>query len=175
MVELCYDMKRNFLLSLLLFAFSLVPLSRADETVNCKVRAAFSSTGSIGETVLQEIRQTRSKVSLALYGFDNPVFVDELTKVAARGVTVRVKIDAAKGTGKKESRLIEQLEAAGIRVNKVAPDGRNHNKFVVIDESKVITGSYNWTLKAEKNWENLLILDCPELAQRYEKEWETIR
>jgi phosphatidylserine/phosphatidylglycerophosphate/cardiolipin synthase-like enzyme len=56
----------------------------------------------------------------------------------------------------------------------VAPNGRNHNKFAVIDRKRVITGSYNWTLKSEGNWENLLILDCPELAKAYENEWERI-
>ena len=62
-----------------------------------------------------------------------------------------------------------------VRVQAVAPEGRNHNKFAVIDQDKVITGSYNWTLKAEKNWENLLILDCPELAKLYVREWEAIQ
>jgi phosphatidylserine/phosphatidylglycerophosphate/cardiolipin synthase-like enzyme len=57
----------------------------------------------------------------------------------------------------------------------VAPERKNHNKFAVIDGKRVITGSYNWTLKAEQNWENLLFLDCPELAEKYEQEWERIR
>jgi phosphatidylserine/phosphatidylglycerophosphate/cardiolipin synthase-like enzyme len=45
----------------------------------------------------------------------------------------------------------------------------------VIDGRRVLTGSYNWTQKAETNWENLLIIDCPELAKSYEAEWEKIR
>jgi phosphatidylserine/phosphatidylglycerophosphate/cardiolipin synthase-like enzyme len=65
-----------------------------------------------------------------------------------------------------------QSQVGGVEVQTVAPDGRNHNKFAIIDGRRVLTGSYNWTLKSEENWENLLILDCPALAKSYESEWE---
>ena len=43
-----------------------------------------------------------------------------------------------------------------------------HNKVMVIDNSTVITGSFNFTKAAEEsNAENLLILRSPELAARY--------
>ncbi len=168
-------MKKVLCLSIVLFASSVALSSHAKEALHCKVRATFSSGGSIGEAVAQEIRQTRSKLSLALYGFSNSALAEDLAKLAARGVTVRLKIDTEKSAERKESQVIKLLRTAGVRVETVAAEGRNHNKFAVIDESRVITGSYNWTLKAEKNWENLLILDCPELAKMYEKEWEAIR
>jgi phosphatidylserine/phosphatidylglycerophosphate/cardiolipin synthase-like enzyme len=44
---------------------------------------------------------------------------------------------------------------------------------MVIDGETVITGSFNFTKAAEqKNAENLLILDSPELAAFYAKNWE---
>jgi len=47
---------------------------------------------------------------------------------------------------------------------------------VVIDGRYVITGSFNWTTNAEKqNRENLVILDCPEMEQAYQSEWESIQ
>lgn len=168
-------MKKTFCLGVFFLVLSAPPPAHASETATCKVRALFHSQGSIGEAVTQEIRRTRSKLSLALYGFDNRALAEELTKLSRRGVSVSVKIDAAKSAAKKEGQIIEFLKTAGVRVQAVAPEGRNHNKFAVIDEDKVLTGSYNWTLKAEKNWENLLILDCPELAKMYAKEWEAIQ
>jgi phosphatidylserine/phosphatidylglycerophosphate/cardiolipin synthase-like enzyme len=86
-----------------------------------------------------------------------------------------LKVDAGRSAGSKVSRILERLKAGGVQVQTVASDGRNHNKFVIIDGARVLTGSYNWTFKAESNWENLLLLDCPELAKRYEVEWEKIR
>lgn len=168
-------MRKAVCAAVFVMVFSLAQSSRANEILTCKVRALFHSRGGIGEAVTQEIRQVRSNLFLALYGFDNRALAEELAKIAARGVSVSVKIDAAKSKEKKEARIVEFLKTSGVRVQPVAPDGRNHNKFAVIDQSKVITGSYNWTLKAEKNWENLLILECPELAKMYAKEWETIQ
>ncbi len=147
----------------------------SDEGVNCNVRALFPEQTNISEALTREIGHTKSQLLLALFGFNSPALGEELTKLAKRGVKVALKIDAGKSTEKKESRLIEGLKTAGVSVQAVAPDGRNHNKFAVIDDSKVITGSYNWTVKAKSVFDNLLILDCPELAKKFQKEWESIR
>lgn len=43
-----------------------------------------------------------------------------------------------------------------------------HNKIMIIDKSKIITGSFNFTKAAEeKNAENLLIISSKELAKVY--------
>src|SRR5262245_54225091 len=169
-------MKRLPFLLLFLFPRLLMSSSTpADESLNCKVKAYFPSTSKIGEGLSQELKQARKEVLIALYGFNNPALAEDLTKLAQRGVKIRVKIDTAKGGEKKESKLIATLKAAGVDVQAVAADGRNHNKFAVVDDSTVITGSYNWTVKAESNFENLLVLSCPELAKRYTEEWQAIQ
>src|SRR3990172_8627967 len=167
-------MKKAFHLSIFLLALFFAPPAGAEQALNCKVKAGFHSEGSIGAAVTQEIRQARSTVLLALYGFDNRALAEEGAKIGGGGVRGSVKIDAAKRKEKKESKIVEFLKTSGVRVEPVAPEGRNHNKFAVIDQAKVITGSYNWTLKAEKNWENVLILDCAELAKMYVREWGKI-
>ena len=150
-------------------------LSGANDAIECRVQPKFSSRDNIAQSVIDAVRQTRNQITLALYGFNNPELADELAKLAKKNVSVRLKIDTAKSTEKKTHHLIDTLKAAGVHIETVAPDGRNHNKFAVIDGARVLTGSYNWTAKAETNWENLLILECPALAQSYETEWEKIR
>jgi phosphatidylserine/phosphatidylglycerophosphate/cardiolipin synthase-like enzyme len=148
---------------------------QASEPFTCRVEPRFSSDGSIGQAVIEAIRQTKGRLLLALYGFDNAALADELVGLAKKKAEVRLKVDAGRSAGSKVSRILERLKAGGVQVQTVASDGRNHNKFVIIDGARVLTGSYNWTFKAESNWENLLLLDCPELAKRYEVEWEKIR
>jgi phosphatidylserine/phosphatidylglycerophosphate/cardiolipin synthase-like enzyme len=147
----------------------------AAKPVDCRVKAWFSSQGSIGKELTEAIGETKERLTIALYGFDNTDLGDELLKLAKKNIAVRLKVDTARSAGKKIVALIERLKAGGVQVRTVAPNGRNHNKFAVIDGKRVVTGSYNWTLKAEGNWENLLMLDCPELAKAYEREWEAIR
>lgn len=50
-----------------------------------------------------------------------------------------------------------------------------HNKFVVVDNSFVITGSFNWTVQAGgANQENLLVVDHPYYVQAYKEEFEKL-
>jgi phosphatidylserine/phosphatidylglycerophosphate/cardiolipin synthase-like enzyme len=145
------------------------------DSFECRTRAQFSSQGSVGKAVIEAIRGTEERLTIALYGFDNAELGDELLKLVKKNVTVRLKIDTARSASKRIVNLIEQLKVGGVQVQTVAPNGRNHNKFAVIDGTKVLTGSYNWTLKSEGNWENVLMLECPELAKSYESEWDRIR
>jgi len=50
-----------------------------------------------------------------------------------------------------------------------------HHKFCIVDNSFVITGSYNWTYYAEnRNWENVVILSDKEIVNGYVEEFEKI-
>jgi len=158
----------------LLFSLTVVPIAQANDAITCQVRSALASDGSIVQQLRNALQQAHSEVLVALYGFNNPILAHELVSLAKRGVRLRVKIDAEKTTKRKTRALIDLLRSAGISVEAVAADGRNHNKFVVVDGKQVITGSYNWTSRAEENWENLLFLDCPELAKRYAGEWRKL-
>jgi phosphatidylserine/phosphatidylglycerophosphate/cardiolipin synthase-like enzyme len=150
-------------------------LARAAEPIDCRAEARFSSQGSVGKAVIDALRGAKERLTIALYGFDNMDLGDELIQLVKKAVVVKLKIDTARSKSKKIVDLINRLKAGGMQVQSVAANGRNHNKFAIIDGRRVLTGSYNWTLKSENNWENLLVLDCPELAKAYEAEWERIR
>ena len=50
-----------------------------------------------------------------------------------------------------------------------------HNKFAVIDNEIVITGSYNWTASAgERNDENLLVIDDNYIVERYQDQFNNL-
>ena len=47
-----------------------------------------------------------------------------------------------------------------------------HNKFVIIDNRLLLTGSYNWTFSANnRNDENLLIIDDPEIIEIFQNQF----
>ena len=50
-----------------------------------------------------------------------------------------------------------------------------HNKFAIIDNAFVMTGSFNWTFQAGKNnQENLLVVDHPYYLEKYNTEFEKL-
>lgn len=51
-----------------------------------------------------------------------------------------------------------------------------HNKFCIIDYNTIITGSYNWSIKAQSNNENITIInDDAELAKQFANEINAIK
>jgi phosphatidylserine/phosphatidylglycerophosphate/cardiolipin synthase-like enzyme len=47
-----------------------------------------------------------------------------------------------------------------------------HNKFAIIDNRLLLTGSYNWTFAANnKNEENLMVIDDPEIIKIFQNQF----
>ncbi|MBB3837654.1 hypothetical protein FHS57_001651 [Runella defluvii] len=72
-----------------------------------------------------------------------------------------------------------QLEACGGRVHMINDKTAGitmHNKFCVIDGSTTITGSYNWSKRAQSNHENITInRENEQLAQVFTDEFKRIK
>ena len=75
----------------------------------------------------------------------------------------------SRGNESKSDYLIDH----GIEVRIEHQKGIMHNKVAIIDDSTVITGSYNWTSNAElMNQENMLVIDTPEIVQKYQERFQ---
>jgi len=72
--------------------------------------------------------------------------------------------------------MVAKLQAAGVPVEVSEQSRLLHHKFAVIDNRYILTGSFNWTSNAERqNRENLVVLDCAEMAEAFSAEWESIQ
>ena len=50
-----------------------------------------------------------------------------------------------------------------------------HNKFMLVDDVFLLTGSFNWTVQAgNNNQENLLVVDNPYYIKKYNDEFERL-
>ncbi|MGL9718279.1 MAG: phospholipase D-like domain-containing protein, partial [Wolbachia sp.] len=101
------------------------------------------------------------------------LFLGLWTTSKERGVDVKVILDKSQLYSKHS--VINELFASGIPVWIDDKPKIAHNKVIIVDNQKVITGSFNLSKTAEKgNAENLLIInEYPELVQQYVKNWET--
>ena len=141
----------------------------------CPVIVRFSPHGGAEALVAATLREARERVRVAIYGLTSPVIETALGDLARAGVKVALKADRIQSAGKAQAALLGRLQAAGVVVE-VSHVGRLlHDKFAVVDGRWVITGSFNWTISAEqRNRENVLVFDCPALAQAFDAEWESI-
>ncbi len=132
---------------------------------------------NIAERIQSEIGNAQKSVFVAVAWFTNKNLFDELVKKANSGchISLLVSDDAINN----QSRItFEELAIHNSKVYKVGNGDTQlmHNKFCVIDYSTVITGSYNWSYKAESNFENVIVTyNDTKLAEQFISEFDNIR
>ncbi len=132
---------------------------------------------NIAERIQQEISKAQKSVFIAVAWFTNKNLFNELVNKARNGCTVSLII-SNDNINLNSSLDFEQLLTAKSKVYKIGNGDTElmHNKFCVIDYSTVITGSYNWSYKAESNFENVIITSNDmTLAEQFISEFNSIR
>ncbi len=169
------------LLSFVIFAFSLLstaqdfPESSAqinpvrDKSLN-GVKVLFSPQDNCAQEIVSSIDNAKSYVYVAMFYFTSRPIAQALVKAKDRGIDVKVCLD--KEQPHYEYTKSKFLENKGINIKLIGGSGIMHNKFCIIDDYIIITGSYNWTVSADlKNDENLLIIESKEIARIYKEQF----
>ena len=125
---------------------------------------------SIAEFIESKLVTADSTVEVAMYTFTSIPLRDALIRTAERGVTVRLCLDRSDDNAGINAEVAQGLSdtAVALRQGLSFAGEKIHHKFVVIDETALMTGSYNWTDSADmRNDENLLYLVDPVIAGQY--------
>ncbi len=139
---------------------------------NLQGTAYFSPAG--GEAalaaILERIAASREEVWVLAFVLTEERLIQALAAARARGVRVRVLLEARNLVHSREERL-----PPGVELRQDTNPYQMHHKLMVIDQRWVITGSFNFSRSAyTRNNENLLVLYSPALAERYRKEAERL-
>ena len=132
---------------------------------------------NIAERIQKEISKAQSSIFVAVAWFTNKRLFNELVNKAKNGCVVSLII-SNDAINLNSGIDFNELISARSKVYKIG-DGEMelmHNKFCIIDFNTVITGSYNWSYKAETNFENVIITyNDTTLAERFISEFTNIR
>src|SRR5262249_24926007 len=118
------------------------------------------------QALLKELRGANASIDLALFEFSSPTLAQALASAAERGVLTRLVVDC-----QQTSRLPPLPQGMDVRCleGRGSTAGGMHDKFVLLDAERILTGSFNWTKGAEyHNFENLLLEDDPSVVGRYQ-------
>ncbi len=128
--------------------------------------------GGIDSLLANAIDNTRVSLDIAAFDLDNPTIADAILAAHRRGVAVRLVTDDEHGLHNEASDLPRLLEA-GLSI---IDDGRSalmHNKFMILDEKAVWTGSMNYTINgAYRHNNNVLVLDDARAVAAFRAEFE---
>lgn len=120
------------------------------------------------------LRTCKKSLDIAIFTLTNNSISAAIKEAFERKVQVRLIADdeCCKMWGSD----VVSLAAIGIPVKTDnAVRYHMHHKFAVLDNSLVITGSFNWTAQAVKyNQENILFFENKTVAKKYTKEFERL-
>jgi phosphatidylserine/phosphatidylglycerophosphate/cardiolipin synthase-like enzyme len=142
------------------------------EGINAEVLGVyFTPPAGAAAAIVQAIDASEREVLVQAYGFTHNAIAQALVRAHQRGVKVHVLLD--KKSKASNRYVIDVLAQDQIEVRQDGKHAIAHNKVMVIDESVVITGSFNFTNSAEtRNAENFLVLKSVDLAQKYRLQWQ---
>ncbi len=143
-------------------------------TVFCS-QVFFSPNGGTREQIINLIQTTTGNIDIAIFSFTSKELAMALLMENKKGRNIRIVADRGQGNGK-YSALKLLREHVPVRYLPVSYGrGMMHHKFMLINKTYLVTGSYNWSTNAEKyNYENCLILDESKLITEYSAEYEKI-
>ncbi|XP_067935878.1 uncharacterized protein [Watersipora subatra] len=124
--------------------------------------------------VKQFIEKTRRSLDICVYCIASQTMVDSVLEAHSQGVLVRVVTDQAQAS--EHSAMVEKLRSSGIEVRTNNSTFFMHHKFVISDNTQVMTGSFNWSRNAMLgNDENITFIRGEgQITQRYIDEFEKL-
>jgi phosphatidylserine/phosphatidylglycerophosphate/cardiolipin synthase-like enzyme len=134
----------------------------------------FASENETVEAILREINAAESSIRFMNFSFTRDDMGDALMASANAGVDVQGVFE---NTGSKtQYSELPRLFCAGVDVRQDGNPGILHHKVFVIDESVVLTGSFNFSNNAvESNDENIVIIRDADIAALYLDEFSRIQ
>ena len=138
------------------------------------IEVGFSPDAGAEELVLKAIGSAKKTIRLAAYSFTSKPVLQALLEARRRGVDVKCTLDKSNRNNKPGEAAANILANAGIPVRIDSMHAIHHNKYIIIDDRSVETGSFNYSkAAAQSNAENaVLISDDLKLASQYTENWK---
>jgi hypothetical protein len=133
---------------------------------------------NIQEVIIDKLLAANKSVIVAVAWMTDPEIFEVLCKKAQEGLVVELMLIQDEINNEKSTFNHKNLLEYGGKVYFKGEEKNGsimHHKFCVIDNNIVITGSYNWSRKAQINNENIVIAeDAKELAGQFLKEFQLL-
>lgn len=136
-----------------------------------EIEIYFSPEFDLEKKIISEIEKAKSSIYFCYFYFTSEIVASKLINCKSKGIEIK-GIFERYNTSNYSTFYI--LKDTGIGVKKSNMAGFLHDKFIVIDEETVITGSYNLTTSAKKNHELLIIMRNEKVAEKYLREWKRL-
>lgn len=138
------------------------------------IQVIFTSEDRALETaIIPLVNSATSSIRFLAFSFTDYPLAKAMIDRAQQGVDVAGVFDKTQAGG--QGAELGTMFCAGVPVRQDGNPQFMHNKVIIVDERYVVTGSLNYSTSAEEsNDENVIIIDNPEIAQRYLQDFERV-
>lgn len=138
------------------------------------IDVAFSPNPGGQDLVVKAINSAKTSLCVAAYSFTSKPISEAILQAKKRGVRVKVVADEKANQSKYTATRFLANQGIDVRLN--GNYAIMHNKFIVVDNQTVETGSFNYSQAAQKkNAENVIVMwNNPEVAAKYAIECERL-
>jgi cardiolipin hydrolase len=128
-----------------------------------KNRVSFSPGDDCLNDIIDLMQSADKYLDICVFTISDNRITEEIVKAHNRGIEIRIISDNEKMNDIGSD--IMTLAEAGINIKIDHSPNHMHHKYMIVDEIRVLTGSYNWTKSAaEYNQENIVITDIDEIV-----------
>jgi len=141
-----------------------------------EIQAFFPRAGQDPAPVLVKLYSGAStSLDIAIYSLTHPDIVKAIGDARQRGVQVRVITDNEQAAGNTQKHAVDDLLTLGIPVKVNLHSGLMHLKMSVIDGKTATIGSYNYTLSAsQQNDEVMAVVTQPAFVKSCQDEFNRL-
>ncbi len=154
-------------------AFSFFRRKNSVKTGDLSLQVFFSPEDDVEKIICNNISDAEHSIRFMAFSFTSPAVSELMIEKFHKGIEVSGVFER-KGAYTKHSEFIKmKLEGLPVKVDRNR--FQMHHKVIIIDDYRVITGSYNFSKNAAlRNDENILIIDNREIAKQYIDEYNRI-
>lgn len=157
-----------------LIYFNIISTIINAKITNQDIEIGFSPGETANKLVLRAIKEAQYSIDVAAYSFTSKIIALSLIDAHKKGIKVRILADKKSNINKYTA--INYLVNHNISVKLNDKYAIMHNKFIIIDEISVQTGSFNYTKNAySRNAENVIYLkNRSDIVQKYVQEFNRL-
>ncbi|MBS0001024.1 MAG: DUF1669 domain-containing protein [Cyclobacteriaceae bacterium] len=143
------------------------------DSVHAGNDAFFSHHDDIREFVIKALKSATKDLKICMFTISDDPIAETVAGCHRQGINVRIITDDGKIFDKGSD--IYSLYRMGIKIKMDTFRSLMHHKFVIIDNYKLLTGSYNWTRTgSDVNNENVLITTNNRIVKAYKNEFKRL-
>lgn len=138
---------------------------------NASYSVCFTPDGNCTQQIVDAVNGSVRNIWVQAYSFTSRPIAKALITAKQRGVNVQIIFD--KDILQQGNGVLNNFAQQNIPIWIDEQPAIAHNKVMVIDQTRTVTGSFNFTRAAQqKNAENVIIINDASVAKKYLQNWQ---